>query len=120
MRRRTTTAILVTAALLSAPALARADAATGGVGPGSAPPAATPAPPFNAAHPTVAGTRARLVNGIAYAPAAAPARRRAAVHPGPPRPSRCRRGRARAARAWLPGRGRLSWFDGACVGACGV
>jgi len=73
MRRRTTTAILVTAALLSAPALARADAATGGVGPGSAPPAATPAPPFNAAHPTVAGTRARLVNGIAYAPAAAPA-----------------------------------------------
>ena len=73
MRRRTTTAILVTAALLSAPALARADAATGGVDPGSGPPAATPAPPFNAAHPTVAGTRARLVNGIAYAPAAAPA-----------------------------------------------
>src|SRR5437763_9608334 len=73
MRRRTTTAILVTAALLSAPALARADAAPGGVGPGAPPPAAPPAPPSNAAHPTIAGTRAKLVNGIAYAPAAAPA-----------------------------------------------
>jgi hypothetical protein len=73
MRRRSTTAIIATAAVLVMPALARADA-TGGVGAGGAPPAAGPAPPANAAHPTVAGTRTKLVNGIAYAPAAAPAR----------------------------------------------
>ena len=74
MRRRSTTAIIVTAAVLALPALARADGTTGGVGVGGAPPAAGPAPPANAAHPTVAGTRTKLIKGVAYAPAAAPAR----------------------------------------------
>jgi hypothetical protein len=74
MRRRSTTAILATAAVLAAPAFARADTGTGGVAPGSSPPGAEPVVPNNSAHPTIAGTRAKLVGGLAYAPAAAPAR----------------------------------------------
>ena len=73
MRRRTTTALLATAAVLALPGFARADA-TGGVGTGSAPPNAAPAAPSDSAHPTVAGTRTKLVKGLAYAPAAAPTR----------------------------------------------
>ena len=74
MRRRSTTAMIAAAALLALPALARADG-TGGVGTGSPPPAATtPAPVSDVAHPTVAGTRTKLIKGVAYAPAAAPLR----------------------------------------------
>jgi hypothetical protein len=71
MRRRSTTAIIASAAVLALPALARADATTGGIGSGTAP---ATAPASDAAHPTVAGTRTKLIKGIAYAPAAAPAR----------------------------------------------
>ena len=75
MRRRSTTAMIAAAAVLALPALARADN-TGGTGTGSAPaPSGTaPAPPRDLAHPTVAGTRTKLVKGVAYAPAAAPLR----------------------------------------------
>src|SRR3979411_3461668 len=74
MRRRSTTAMIAAAALLALPALAHADN-TGGIGTGSAPPAAAPpAPASDLAHPTVAGTRTKLVKGVAYAPAASPAR----------------------------------------------
>src|SRR5712671_4574283 len=74
MRRRSTTAMIAAAALLALPASAHADS-TGGIGTGSAPSgAATPAPAGDRAHPTIAGTRTKLVKGIAYAPAAAPAR----------------------------------------------
>jgi hypothetical protein len=73
MRRRFTTATIAAAALLALPALAHADN-TGGTGMGSAPPAATPAPAGDLAHPTVAGTRTKLVKGVAFAPAAAPLR----------------------------------------------
>jgi hypothetical protein len=74
MRRRSTTATIAAAAVLALPALAHADG-TGGIGTGSRPPAATtPAPASDLAHPTVAGTRTKLVKGVAYAPAAAPLR----------------------------------------------
>src|SRR5436190_1653485 len=73
MRRRPTTAMIAAAAVLALPALAHADG-TGGIGTGSAPDSATPAPPSNTAHPIVAGTRTRLIKGVAYAPAAAPLR----------------------------------------------
>ncbi len=74
MRRRSMTATIAAAAVLALPALARADG-TGGVGTGSPPPAATtPAPASDLAHPTVAGTRTKLIKGVAYAPAAAPLR----------------------------------------------
>lgn len=74
MRRRSTTAMIAAAAVLALPALAHADGTTGGVGVGSAPDSTTPAPPSNAAHPTVVGTRTKLIRGVAYAPAAAPLR----------------------------------------------
>src|SRR6476661_1966822 len=74
MRRRSMTATIAAAAVLALPAIAHADG-TGGVGTGSPPPAANgPAPASDLAHPTVAGTRTKLVKGIAYGPAAAPAR----------------------------------------------
>jgi len=74
MRRRSTTATIAAAAMLALPALAHANS-TGGTGTGSAPSgAATPAPAGDRAHPTIAGTRTKLVKGVAYAPAAAPAR----------------------------------------------
>jgi hypothetical protein len=74
MRRRSTTAMIAAAAVLALPAFAHADG-TGGVGTGSPPPAATtPAPVSDLAHPTVAGTRTKLIRGVAYAPAAAPLR----------------------------------------------
>src|SRR6267378_880111 len=74
MRRRSTTAMIAAAAALALPAVAHADG-TGGVGTGSPPPAAaTPGPVSDVAHPTVAGTRTKLVKGVAYAPAAAPLR----------------------------------------------
>ena len=65
---------LATLSLLCAAPSAMADTTTGGVAPAARPsspasPPSTPAP----ARPTVSGTRAKLVNGIAYAPAAAPA-----------------------------------------------
>jgi hypothetical protein len=74
MRRRPTTAMIAAAAVLALPALAHADGTTGGIGTGSAPGSAAPAPPSNAARPTVAGTRTKLIKGVAYAPAAAPLR----------------------------------------------
>jgi NlpC/P60 family protein len=74
MRRRSTTAMIAAAAVLALPALAHADSTTGGVGTGSVPGSATPAPLSTAAHPTVAGTRTKLIRGVAYAPAAAPLR----------------------------------------------
>jgi hypothetical protein len=68
------TATIAAAAALALPAFAHADG-TGGVGAGSPPPAANaPAPVSDLAHPTVAGTRTKLVKGVAYAPAAAPLR----------------------------------------------
>jgi cell wall-associated NlpC family hydrolase len=74
MRRRSMTATIAAAAALALPAFAHADG-TGGVGAGSPPPAANaPAPVSDLAHPTVAGTRTKLVKGVAYAPAAAPLR----------------------------------------------
>ena len=74
MRRRPTTVMIAAAAVLALPALAHADGTTGGIGTGSVPGSAAPAPPSNAAHPTVAGTRTKLIKGVAYAPAAAPLR----------------------------------------------
>jgi hypothetical protein len=66
--------MIAAAAMFVLPAFAHADS-SGGVGPGSAPPAATtPAPASDLAHPTVAGTRTKLIKGVAYAPAAAPLR----------------------------------------------
>ena len=74
MRRRSTTATIAAAAVLALPAIAHADG-TGGVGTGSPPPGANgPAPASDLDHPTVAGTRTKLVKGVAYAPAAAPLR----------------------------------------------
>jgi hypothetical protein len=74
MRRPSMTATIAAAAVLALPAFAHA-AGTGGVGTGSAPPAANaPTPASDIAHPTVAGTRTKLVKGVAYAPAAAPLR----------------------------------------------
>ena len=63
---------LATLSLLCGASPALADTTTGGVDPAAHPPARSPdasAP----ARPTVPGMRARLVNGIAYAPDAAPA-----------------------------------------------
>src|SRR5437868_3545308 len=74
MRRRSPTAILAAAAALALPAVAHAGDNTGGIGTGSAPQSTAPVPPSTAAHPTVAGTRTKLIKGVAYAPAAAPAR----------------------------------------------
>jgi hypothetical protein len=74
MRRRSMTATIAAVAVLALPAFAHADG-TGGIGTGSAPPGSNaPAPASDLAHPTVAGTRTKLVKGVAYAPAAAPLR----------------------------------------------
>lgn len=54
----------------AAPALA--DPATGGVAPGAVP-APSPAPASVPDRPTVSGTRATIVKGVAFAPSAAPA-----------------------------------------------
>ncbi len=62
---------LATLSLLSAATPAMADSTTGGVAPSARP--SSPATPPAPARPTVGGKRAKLVNGIAYAPAAAPA-----------------------------------------------
>jgi len=65
---------LVTSSLLAAATPALADTTTGGVEPGAAPvlsPAATTSPSAPG-RPTVRGTRAKIVNGVAFAPAAAP------------------------------------------------
>lgn len=66
---------LATVSLLAAAPPALADPTTGGVGPATATPAPKrPSSTSSApARPTVAGARAKLVNGLAYAPAAAPA-----------------------------------------------
>ena len=66
---------LATVSLLAAAPPALADTTTGGVGPATTSPApksptATPPAP---ARPTVPGARAKLFNGLAYAPATAPA-----------------------------------------------
>src|SRR5436190_1389324 len=79
MRGKATFAAVLTTSLLAAPALARAADATGGT---SAPPDPAPAqsaPSSTPGKPTVAGTRAKLIKGIAYAPAAAPARVKRAI-----------------------------------------
>jgi cell wall-associated NlpC family hydrolase len=62
-----------TATFLAAVAPALADPATGGVGPSSQPPSTAPPAPTAPSRPTVQGARAKLVNGVAYAPASAPA-----------------------------------------------
>src|SRR5256714_10155696 len=81
MRGKATLAAALTTSVLAAPALAHADAKTGGTsapdGGGAStaqsPPSSTPG------QPTVAGTRAKLIRGIAYAPASAPSRVKKAI-----------------------------------------
>lgn len=76
MPRFTLTALTVSAALAAAPA----HASTGGVGAGSTSGAAPSGPAASTpGRPLVAGTRAKLVGGIAYAPSAAPARVQALI-----------------------------------------
>jgi hypothetical protein len=65
---------LATAAALAAPP--HALAATGGASPDAPPPSSQPSTP---SQPTVPGAKARLIGGIAYAPAAAPERVKRAI-----------------------------------------
>jgi hypothetical protein len=70
---RLSLATLVTVLVLAAPGVAWADAQTGGVGTGSVPTAPTAPTPSGSSRSSVPGARARIVNGVAYAPAGAPA-----------------------------------------------
>src|SRR5947209_3029044 len=80
MRGKATLAAALTTSALAAPALAHADATTGGTSaPEGGAPSTQPAPSSTPGQPTVAGSRARLIRGIAYAPAAAPARVKRAI-----------------------------------------
>jgi len=72
MTRRCLLPALATLSLLVAAPPALADTTTGGVAPGAAP-ALPPSPASVPDRPTVSGTRATIVNGVAFAPAAAPA-----------------------------------------------
>ncbi|MDX6666938.1 MAG: hypothetical protein QOK04_318 [Solirubrobacteraceae bacterium] len=84
MRGKATLAAALTTSALAAPALAHADATTGGTsapdGGGAASAQTAPSPtPSTPGQPTVAGTRAKLIRGIAYAPASAPSRVKKAI-----------------------------------------
>ena len=76
MPARSLLAAALTASTLAAPALARADALTGGTSPDGHAPTPAASPP---SQPTVPGSRAKLVRGIAHAPAGAPLRVKRAI-----------------------------------------
>jgi hypothetical protein len=74
MRGKALLAAALTTSVLAAPPLARAaDNGTGGTSPDSTPPASSTTA-SKPGQPTVPGSRAKLIRGIAYAPANAPAR----------------------------------------------
>ena len=76
MPARALLAAALTASTLAAPALARADALTGGTSADGHAPTPAASPP---SQPTVPGSRAKLVRGIAHAPAGAPLRVKRAI-----------------------------------------
>jgi hypothetical protein len=73
--------VLGTATLLAGPPHALAANPTGGTSPDApTPPSSQPSPtPPSSGGPTVRGTKAKLIRGIAYAPAAAPERVKRAI-----------------------------------------